>query len=100
MKIALRGTAAITSCVLAAGLVLTGGGQAVASVRAANGECPEDHLCAYDEEEYVGDMGKINKSDPDMTDEPECDVFVHRVESIFNNSDVTVCVYSKRGSGE
>jgi hypothetical protein len=110
MKTTLRTSFAAASCVLAAGLTLTGDGQATAGpdqIVVGDGDiapnpdlarerCPDGYLCVYEEEEFFGELGKIKVSDPDMTDEPDRWVFTQRVESVINNSSCDAYLYSEK----
>jgi hypothetical protein len=103
MKIALRGISAMASCVLAAGLISAGAGVSMASPSRNQNpsrhqkECHDGRLCAYSEEGYFGRMSMLDRdeTDPDVTDEPEREVFAHHIESVKNNTDCTVYLYQK-----
>ncbi|QUQ64128.1 peptidase inhibitor family I36 protein [Kutzneria sp. CA-103260] len=92
-----RGMAVIIPGVLAAGLALAGVSSAVTanSLRQPPGVCPDNAVCAYSEEELFGEMSSTKVTDPDLTDEPEHEVFYTRVESVYNNTDCTVTLYEK-----
>ncbi|MFC0435694.1 peptidase inhibitor family I36 protein [Kutzneria buriramensis] len=89
--------ALIISGVLAAGLALAGESSAVAanSLRQPPGVCPDNAVCAYSEEELFGDLSFTRVTDPDLTDEPEHEVFFTSAESVYNNTDCTVTLYEK-----
>jgi hypothetical protein len=107
MKTTLRAALATVSCVLAVGLTLAGDGQAMASpdrIVVGDGDvaaspdltrkrCPDGYLCAYEEEEFYGQLAKIKVTDPDMTDEPHRWVFTRKAESVINNSSCDVHLY-------
>jgi hypothetical protein len=101
MKTTLRAAFAAASCVVVAGLTLTGAGQATASPNLAQKQCPDGYLCAYEEEEFFGELGKIKVSDPNMTDEPDRWVFTQKAESVINNSSCEAHLHSQeRFNGE
>ncbi|GAA3431153.1 hypothetical protein GCM10018954_007540 [Kutzneria kofuensis] len=84
------------ACALAAGLVAISGGQAMASPGLKDEPCPSDYLCAYEEEQFYGEMSKVKVTDPDMTDEADRHIFRDHVESLVHNNSCKAHLYEKK----
>jgi hypothetical protein len=96
MKSILRGPAVFASCALAAGLVMIGAGQAAASPTAAPVPCPERYLCAYSQEQFLGEMSRVRETNPDTRREPNARVFWSRAESVVNKHRCKAHLFEKK----